>query len=741
MHRHTVFFASLILLFGGGVGGVGQLLAQEQPPAQTGAQAAEASTASIRVNLAEEGAPVPAGVYGIFMEEINHAFDGGLYAELIQNRSFEEGVLPPGMKLVEQAGRGGRRGRGSRLKMQPISFPPGVTEEQKDLPWPWGDNAWWDPERALVGWSLHELAGSGEMRLTEANPMNAASSRSLELTVTPPSSGEAGAVSLVNSGYWGINVEQGKSYKLKFCLRPGTFRGEVTTLLESRDVGDLAAHEFGPVQPGNEWSEYTATLTATKSAPNAHFILTFAGQGTLQVDWVSLFPPTWRDKPNGLRPDLAQYLADLKPAIVRYPGGCYVEGFSWESAPDWRTMVVPPEERPGTWSYWKYRSTDGFGYHEFLEFAEDIGAEPLYVTWAGMTVHPEANMPMEDLDPVIQQALDAIDYANGPVDSKWGAVRAKMGHPEPFGLKYIEIGNEHNAPIYGEYYVKFREAIKAKYPDVTVIMSMYWGGLNRRAIRRAGDENIDMVDEHAYHNAEWPRQNFNYFDRYDRSVPWTVFVGEYASQRGTGDWGCGMGDSVYLMMIERNGDIVKMATYAPLFVNVNDRTWDFNLIEYDASRSFAHGSYYVQKTFNENRPDVNLATEFSPAAGSRRRGRGRRGGNQAGGGQRRGRGATALPWFFAQAGYDRDAQEVIVKATNFNSVAVPVEIQLDGATWVGASGKHIVVRGDDPRQDNTLDEPRRIVPQEQPLEGVADKFSVTLAPYSVNVLRIPARKE
>jgi alpha-L-arabinofuranosidase len=368
-----------------------------------------------------------------------------------------------------------------------------------------------------------------------------------------------------------------------------------------------------------------------------------------------------------------------------------------------------------------------------------------------MTVHPDANVPLEDLGPVIQRALDAIEYANGPVDSKWGAVRAKMGHPAPFNLKYIEIGNEHNTPLYGEYYVKFREAIKAKYPDMTVIMTMYWSGLNRRAIQRAGNENIDMVDEHAYHNNNWPRQNFNYFDRYDRSVPWTVFVGEYASQEATGNWGGGLGDAVYLMMIERNGDIVKMATYAPLFVNVNDRTWNFNLIEYDASRSFAHGSYYVQKAFNENRPDVNLATaaEFSPAeevpgAGDRGR-RGRRGGGdaEAGGGQgrRRGRGQAALPWFFAHAGYDRDDQTVVIKAVNYNSVPVPVEIQLDGAASVSTTGKHIVIRGENPRQDNTLDEPRRIVPREQPLAGVGEKFTVTLEPYSVNVLRVPARKE
>jgi alpha-L-arabinofuranosidase len=315
-----------------------------------------------------------------------------------------------------------------------------------------------------------------------------------------------------------------------------------------------------------------------------------------------------------------------------------------------------------------------------------------------------------------------------------------MGHPAPFGLNYIEIGNEHQTADYADYYDKFRQAIKAKYPDVTVIMSMYWSGLNRGVLNRARQNNIeiDMVDEHAYHNNTWPRQNFNYFDRYDRTVPWTVFVGEYASQERTGNWGGGMGDSVYLMMMERNGDLVKMAAYAPLFVHIEDRTWNFNLIEYDSSRSFAHGSYYVQKLFNENRPDVNLATTThvtEPAATEQptptpaaRRGRGR------------GRGNAEPPWFFATAGYDRDDRTVVVKATNYLATPLPVEIQLDGAVAVGAVGKHFVIAGDDLRGDNTLDEPTRIVPREMPLTDLAATTTVTLPPLSVNVLRIPARK-
>ena len=555
------------------------------------------TAATIRINLAQEKAPVSSNLYGIFMEELSHAFDGGIYAELIQNRSFEEGVLPPGMKLVKKDD--------GTFKMELAQLPPGVPKEKWDMPWPWNMGCGWDPKRELIGWSLRNEGGAkGEMKTTAANPMNQASARSLEMSL---SANGDGRVELVNSGYWGINAQAGTDYQLKFYLRPGSFNGTVRAILRSSDGKELARHDFGAVRPANAWTRHTATIKATGSDSKAEFVLQFRGSGTLQVDWVSLFPPTYKNRPNGLRPDLAKYLEQLKPSFIRYPGGCYVEGHSFEGAPDWRTMVCPPEERPGTWSVWQYRSTDGFGYHEFLQFCEDIGSDAMYVAFAGMTCHPDNNWPLDQIDPVIQQTLDSIEYALGPVTSKWGAIRAKMGHPKPFPLKYVEVGNEHPPALYGDYYKKFRTAIKAKYPQITVIMSMFWSGLNPGAIARAGDDNIDLVDEHSYKPSGWIRNNFDYFDKYPRK-PWGIYVGEYAHHHGNGDWSAAMDDSVYLMMLERNGDLVKMASYAPLFVNVNHRSWGVNLIEFDSSRSFAHASYYVQKVFNETRPDVNLAT-------------------------------------------------------------------------------------------------------------------------------------
>ncbi len=557
--------------------------------------AQEPQKATLRINLEEQKTPIPVGLSGIFMEEISHGFDGGIYAELVQNRSFEEGIVPPGMKLVTDAE--------GKQRMELVSLPAGVPPERWEMPWPWNGNCGWDPDRALVGWSLRNNGDSkAAMKLTDEFPMNAASQRSLKITL--PTDGSA---SLINSGYWGMDIRKDNKYDLVFNLRPFDFRGEITATLEGEDGRVLAAKNLGKVKKSGDWTKITAALMATATDPKARLVLTFTGKGNLQVDWVSLFPPTWRNLPNGLRPDLAQYLADLKPDFIRYPGGCYVEGLSWESAPDWRTMVCPPEERPGMWGYWKYRSTDGFGYHEFLEFCEQIGADAMFVAFAGMTVHPDNNWPVDDLDTLIQSALDAIEYAIGPTDSKWGAQRAKMGHPKPFPLKYVEVGNEHYVASYADYYLKFRKAIKARYPDMVVIMSMYWSGLNRPVIERAGDENIDMIDEHAYRDAQWIRTNYNYFDRYKRT-PWTVYVGEYASHHAQGDMLCALSDAVYLMMMEKNGDLVKMASYAPLFCNVNDRSWEVNLIEYDAARSYAQPAYYVQKVFNENRPTVSLGT-------------------------------------------------------------------------------------------------------------------------------------
>jgi alpha-L-arabinofuranosidase len=634
----------------------------------------EGFTATICINLQDKKAPVSPTLYGIFMEEISHAFDGGIYAELIQNRSFEEGILPPGLKLVKK--------EDGTLKMELMKLPEGVPAAKWDMPWPWFMNCGWNPNRDLLGWSLRNEGGAqGEMKITEANPMNAASARSLELSVTL-SQDAGGRVALVNGGYWGINVQAGAPYELKFFLRPGAYEGEVTALLESKDGRPLARHDFGAVKPGESWQRFVAALQATGADPAGRLALCFRGKGTLQVDWVSLFPPTYKGRPNGLRIDLAKYLEEPKPSFVRYPGGCYVEGLSFESAPDWRKMVCPPEERPGMWGYWQYRSTDGFGYHEFLQFCEDIGADAMYVTFAGMTVHPENNWPLGDLDAVIQRTLDAIEYAVGPADSRWGAVRAKRGHPKPFPLKYVEIGNEHPPALYGDYWdtpgvgqwqVKdgvLQQTDKGRGPAMLLLKSPRFkaGRVTLKARRVEGSEGFLM-----FFNAAGPERflfcNYgaagNKFSAIqDRGVP------EGCSFRGG------------------------MSTQGGIEMG---RWYEISLVlGRDKAEMFLDGK------------------KVSDAK------------------------AEYLPAFFAAAGYDVKGKTVVLKATNYHAKPVRAEIQLDGAVKVEASGRHIMIRSDDPYAENSLDNPRRIVPQEQPFSGCGARFSVTLAPYSVNVLRIPA---
>ncbi|HLZ89155.1 MAG TPA: alpha-L-arabinofuranosidase C-terminal domain-containing protein, partial [Puia sp.] len=367
-----------------------------------------------------------------------------------------------------------------------------------------------------------------------------------------------------------------------------------------------------------DWMKYTCTLIAGHSDPRAQFVLSFGGAGSLWLDFVSLFPEkTFKGRPNGLRADLAQYIADLHPSFVRWPGGCFVEGINIENAPDWKHTLGPIEKRPGTYSPWGYWSSDGFGYHEYLQFCEDIGAAALYVFNAGVSCEFRSGTftPDDSLGPVIQNALDAIEYAVGPTNSRWGRVRASNGHPAPFPLKYVEVGNEQHGPRYARRYNRFYTAIREKYPGISIIASMGIADVNRNTLDSM--QQVDITDEHAYKGAGWSFTHYDHFDKYKRGK-WDMYVGEYATNGGVGkgNMAAALGDAVYLMAMERNSDLVKMSSYAPLLVNVNDESWPVNLINFDAGNSFARISYYAIRMFNENKPDINLETtiQMQPAA-------------------------------------------------------------------------------------------------------------------------------
>ena len=453
-------------------------------------------------------------------------------------------------------------------------------------------------------------------------PLNDATPHSLAVTIVKPAA-DGGRVAVVNDGYWGMSVTTGAEYRLSFFTRSdGSYRAPITATLESAAGDVLAQATIDPKTgqgPADGWRRFQTVMRASGTDPKARLALSFAGAGRVWLDMVSLFPArTFKDRPNGLRPDLAQMVADLKPGFIRAPGGCFAEGITVQSRPQWKNTIAPIDQRPGTYSPWGYWSTDGFGYHEFLQFAEDVGADALYVVNVGVSCSFRSGtfLPDDDVPALIQDTLDAIEYAIGPRTSKHGAMRARMGHPEPFPLKYVEIGNEQQNARYGERVAQFATAIKAKYPQIKVALSSWIAGIDRRAIdaaRAAGP--LDIVDEHAYKPLNWAIENFDSFASYKREG-WDLYIGEFATNAGVGrgNWIAALNDAAYMMSVEKNTDLVKMASYAPLLENVNHRDCEVNMIHFDSSRLFGRATYYVQKLFAEHLPSRALpaTVAFTP---------------------------------------------------------------------------------------------------------------------------------
>ena len=503
------------------------------------------SQVTIDVDLAAPGHAVSPMLYGIFFEDINHAADGGLYAELIRNRSFEE-----------------------------------------------------RPEE-IVAW---QTVGESRMQLVTDNLLNSAQQHALALTVTAAGGG------VENEGFWGIKAVNGSQYTLSFwiCAAKGT-PGRLTAALVGKDgrtLGEAVVTE----KIGKKWQKVETRFVCTADDPQARFRLTVERPCELRLDVVSLFPPTFKNRPNGMRPQLAQMLADMRPKFMRFPGGCFVEGqVAPENAYHWQRTIGPIEERPGhmnaNWGYWV---TDGLGFHEYLQLAEDLGAKPLYVVNVG--IWHGGFTPVDELDPWIQECLDALEYANGDAETTHlGRLRARNGHPEPFNLEYLEIGNENanfffdtnqdQSHHYHERYRKFYDAVKARYPQVQCIGNVESWGTDQPSWRST--EPVDILDEHYYRNPAWFADAYHKYDSYDRNGP-KIYVGEYAvtSQFGrVGNQNAALGEAVYMLGMENNSDIVVMNSYAPIFVNDNASNWPTDMIHFNADYAFGTPSYWVQRLF------------------------------------------------------------------------------------------------------------------------------------------------
>ena len=513
---------------------------------------------TIDIDAQQRGPKVSPMLYGIFYEDINHAADGGIYAELIRNRSFEDGPR-----------------YGAPADMQ--------------------------------GWSTYAAAPSQlTARLiqpTKKTPLlNSVQHNALALDIK---ASPTMPVCLVNEGFWGINAVRGRCYRLSFWAKTLKYQGTVKATLCSKDGSQLYAEtvvsQF-PAVKAQGWTKYEATLTANDNDPQAQFALVFDGVGQVQIDMVSLFPPTFKNHENGMRPDLANMLWQLHPKFMRFPGGCFVEG---QESPDnafrWERTIGPIEEREGHWNVnWGYRTSDGLGYHEYLQLAEDLGAKPLYVVNVG--IWHGGMTPYDSIQPWIDECMNALEYANGPVTSKYGAMRARNGHPEPFGIEYLEIGNENNQPDprqqsdhYYERYEQFYKAIRSKYPEMKIIGNVVaWGDDNPKWNSKLS---VDLLDEHYYRSPDWFAAAFHKYDSYDRQGP-KVYVGEYAVTNGYGKLGnmnAALGEAVYMMGMENNSDVVELASYAPIFVNENDARWRPDMIRFSSSRVMGTPSYYVQQ--------------------------------------------------------------------------------------------------------------------------------------------------
>ncbi|MBQ6191595.1 MAG: carbohydrate binding domain-containing protein [Bacteroidaceae bacterium] len=498
---------------------------------------------NINVNVAQKGIEISPTLYGIFYEDINYASDGGLYAELIRNRSFEFDTEKP---------------------------------------------EHWKAEGANISLATEGL-------------LNEKQGHALKVEAAQPNAG------ISNEGYWGINAVAGTQYKLSFWVKPLLGKsGTLKASLQSRE-GKMLGETLITNKLTKGWQKVSATIVAEASDPQAVFHLQFEKPSTVLLDVVSLFPPTFKGRENGCRIDLAEKLQALKPAFMRFPGGCYVEGnHKPENAYHWERTVGPIERRPGHMNAnWGYPTTDGLGFHEFLQLAEDLGAKPLYVVNIG--IWHGGCTPLNELQPWIDECLGALEYANGPVTSHYGKMRAENGHPEPFNIAYIEIGNENynyhmennsdQSDHYPERFRMFYDAIKARFPEVQCIGNVESWGTDYPKWRNSNP--VDILDEHYYRNPAWFVNQYHRFDNYDRRGP-IIYPGEYAVTQGygtTGNMNAAMGEAVFMMGMENNADIVRMSSYAPIFVNENGIQWRPDMIRFNSGQSFGTPSYWVQQLF------------------------------------------------------------------------------------------------------------------------------------------------
>jgi len=608
-----------------------------------------AQTPSLAIQVDHPTAQISPMLYGLMTEEINFSYDGGIYPELVRDRTVG-----------------------------------------KD----------W---QALAHWTMVARGNSAvAISVDETTGPSEALPRSIKVSVTAAS--EASPAGLQNDGFWGIPVRPQATYTGSFYAKSDSPDLPVTVSLVNDETGAAAATAT-IAGVSNEWKQYSFTLK-TGELPvtaNNHLILTIPRPATLWLNLVSLFPPTYQGRPLGNRIDLMEKLAAMHPKFLRLPGGNYLEGNHMNERFDWKTTIGPWVDRPTHPSPWGYRSSDGMGLLEFLEWCEDLKIEPVLAVYAGYSMAQEHVEAGPALKPYIDDALDEIEYVTGGPETKWGAERIKNGHPAPFPLHYVEVGNEDFFDRSGSYDVRFAQyfhSIKQRYPELQVI-----------ATAPVKSVTPDLLDEHFYMPAQESFAQASHYDKADRKGP-KIFVGEWATREGepTPNLEAALGDAAWMTGMERNADLIVMASYAPLFVNVNPggMQWATDLIGYDALSIYGSPSYWAQVLFGKY-----LGTEVVPAtltnAGSR---------------------------VFASATRDEKRRKLFVKVVNPTSDEASLTIALEGIGQVKRDAMLITLSGKTPNATNSITHPDAVVPVEHRIEVAGPKFEEKFAPYSINVLEL-----
>lgn len=601
--------------------------------------------------------PASAGLYGLMTEEINHAYEGGLYAELVNNGTF----------------------RGN---------------------WMGVDN-WTEVARGD--------AAMAAMMDREDGPSTALPA-SLKLTVTSASAGnEAG---LSNSGYWGIPLRANTTYKGSFYAKVEGDVGPVTARLINNQTGAVAATAHVELS-GTGWTRYEFTLKTgeVKTSANNNLELTVAKPGTLHLQLVSLFPPTYENQANGNRADLIEKMQAMHPNFIRLPGGNYLEGDTLKDWYNWKETIGPLVNRPGHMAPWTYWSTDGFGMMEFLKWTEELHVEPILAVYAGYSLRGEHVKPGKDLEPYVQSALDEVEYVTGDVSTKWGAERAKDGHAAPFPLHYIEIGNEDffdKSGSYDERFAQFASALRKKYPQYQLIATT-------PVKEKAGDE-PDLIDDHYYKSPADMFAMVHHYDDAPRTGP-KVFVGEWATRSGspTPNFGDALGDAAFMTSMERNSDIIKIASYAPLLVNVSPGAmqWPTDLIGYDSLTSYGSPSYYAQCMFGAHIGDgqpENSITGVDPNAR-----------------------------FYYSVTESSETKVLHLKLVNATTEDQPLEISLKGLGAGAHQAKMTSLHAATFQATNTITEPTAIHPVDGTLRFTGATLKHTVPAYTIEVVDIAVK--